>query len=90
MKTVDNMAGVLFAKEGYYKGNKVIVTHRDPATGNVWLEDYPVSGSPIVYGCWVDADSVRYQDEAKDNNQPKKRNKKSRRYHKQHVEQNIK
>ena len=63
MYGVENDARVFFAKKGYYKGKEVTVTHRNPATGEVWLEDYPVGKAPIMYGCWVSADSVRFDGE---------------------------
>lgn len=50
MKTVDNEAGVFNAKIGYYKGKKVTVTHRDPKSGQLWLEDFPTGKSPVEYG----------------------------------------
>ena len=72
MYGVENDARVFFAKKGYYKGKEVTVTHRNPATGEVWLEDYPVGKAPIRYGCWVNADSVRYTQEAADSKETKK------------------
>ncbi len=57
MMTVENNAGVFFARKGRYKGVEVTVTHRDPKTGDVWLEDYPVKGSTEV-GVWVNGESV--------------------------------
>ena len=60
-KGVWNEEGVFFARKGYYKGKEVTVTHRDPATGQVWLEDYPLGKNPILYGCWVNGDSVSYK-----------------------------
>ena len=55
-----NEANVFYAREGYYKGKKVVATHRDPQSGELWLEDYPVGKSPVTYGVWVPADSVRF------------------------------
>ena len=63
---VDNDGMVFFAKKGYYKGAEVTVTHRDPETGNVWLEDYKGKGD-IEAGCWVNADSVKYKGETNEN-----------------------
>ena len=57
---VANESGVFFAREGYYKGKKVVVTHRDPKSGDLWLDDYPVGKSPVTYGIWVPADSVKF------------------------------
>lgn len=57
MHGVENEAGVLYAKKGYYKGKEVTITHHSGA--EVWLEDYPES--PLVYGCWVPSDSVTYK-----------------------------
>lgn len=56
-----NEAGVYFARKGYYKGKEVTVTHRDPKTGDVWLEDYPIKSSTKAteYGIWVPGDSVK-------------------------------
>ena len=64
MTKVPNTAGVFFAKKGYYNGQEVTVTHRDPKTGMVWLEDYVIKhkGSPNEFGKWVDGDSVTYKD----------------------------
>ena len=62
MYGVANDLGVYFAKTGYYKGKKVTITHRDPATGNVWLDDYQVKKGE--YGCWVKSDSVKYEGDA--------------------------
>ena len=62
---IENDAGVLFAKKGYYKGQEVTVTHHDGAM--VWLEDYPIGKNPIEYGCWVSNESVSYQGETKEN-----------------------
>ena len=59
MNTVENDAGVLYAKKGYYKGKEVTVTHHDGAM--VWLEDYPIGKNPIEYGCWVPNESVSYE-----------------------------
>ena len=61
MKTVDNEAGVFNAKVGYYKGKKVTVTHRDPKSGQLWLEDFPTGKSPVEYGLWANADNERYR-----------------------------
>ena len=82
MYGVENNAGVFFAKKGYYKGTEVTVTHRDPESGKVWLDDYPVkTNGPTEYGLWVDADSVSFKGEVKQSTQShkpkraKKRNK---------------
>ena len=71
MKTVDNEAGVKFARKGYYKGVEVTVTHRYGS--QVWLEDYPIKskGNPTEYGCWVEGESVTYKDDIEPNQQPK-------------------
>lgn len=63
MKTVDNEAGVKFARKGYYKGVEVTVTHRYGS--QVWLEDYPIrhKGGPTEWGCWVEGESVTYKDD---------------------------
>ena len=59
MVTVENEAGVFFAKVGYYKGKEVIVTHHDGSM--VWLENYPVNGDDgLILGCWVPSESVSY------------------------------
>lgn len=63
-----NEEGVFFARKGYYKGKEVTVTHRDPKTGQVWLEDFPIGKDPVLYGCWVDGESVRYA-ELKENDE---------------------
>ena len=65
MIKVENDAGVFYAREGYYNGQKVIVTHRDQANGMVWLENYAErhKGSPVEYGKWVNGDSVTYKEE---------------------------
>jgi len=66
MKTVDNEAGVKFARKGYYKGVEVTVTHRYGS--QVWLEDYPIrhKGSATEWGCWVEGESVTYKDNMSD------------------------
>ena len=57
--SVENEAGVFYAKKGYYKGKEVTVTHHHGA--EVYLEDYPVNGADgLVVGCWVPSDSVVY------------------------------
>ena len=76
MKTVDNEAGVKFARKGYYKGVEVTVTHRYGS--QVWLEDYPIrhKGGPTEWGCWVEGESVTYKDNFDDdsaNEQPSNR-----------------
>ena len=66
MRTVKNGevndAGVFYARKGFYKGKEVTVTHRDPATGEVWLEDFPVGKDPVTFGCWVPSDSVKIKE----------------------------
>lgn len=57
----ENERGVFYARKGYYKGKEVTVTHRNPQTGEVWLEDYQVGKDPVTYGCWVDMDSVNFK-----------------------------
>ena len=60
---VPNDAGVFNARNGFYQGKSVTVTHRDPATDQVYLEDYPVQeGKSIVYGCWVNKSSIKFVD----------------------------
>lgn len=73
MKRVDNEAGVLYAKKGFYRGTEVTVTHHYGA--EVWLEDYPIKqkGSPTEYGCWVSSDSVSYKDDTGKVNSNKKK-----------------
>ena len=64
MYGVENNSRVFFAKKGYYKGTEVTITHRDPATGDVWLDDYPTKGpNGLDYGIWANADSVVYKGE---------------------------
>ena len=53
-----NCAGVWWARKGYYKGKEVTVTHRDPKSGQVYLEDYKEKDE---YGLWVNNDSVTYK-----------------------------
>lgn len=55
-----NEANVFYARNGYYKGKLVTVTHRDPQSGELWLEDYPVGKNPVLFGAWVPADSVKF------------------------------
>ena len=69
MKTVDNEAGVLYAKKGYYKGTEVTVTHHYGA--EVWLEDYRQKGGET--GCWVPAEAVSYKDVSGKVNKGRKR-----------------
>ena len=73
MLTVENDARVFFARKGYYKGKEVTVTHHDGAM--VWLEDYPVGGSPVEYGCWVPNDSIRYKGENYDDSDKRRSSK---------------
>lgn len=64
-ESVVNEAGIFNAKKGYYKGKEVTVTHRDPKSGDVFLEDCPrKDGGITVYGIWVSADSVKYMEES--------------------------
>lgn len=60
MQKVENLAGVFFARKGHYNGKNVTITHRDPATGMLWLEDY-VEKESNTAGVWVDADKVRVE-----------------------------
>lgn len=53
----ENSAGVWWARTGRYKGKEVTITHRDPKSGQVYLEDYRDGGD---YGAWVNSDSVTY------------------------------
>jgi len=73
---VENVAGVYFARKGYYKGKEVTVTHRDPATGDLWLEDYQVKGANgLDYGIWVNADSVSFSGNTSETIKPKQQKK---------------
>ena len=72
-KYLQNESGVFFARRGYYKGKEVTITHRDPATGQVWLEDFPIGKSPVEYGCWVNGDSVNYDFKGVKQNESNKR-----------------
>ena len=60
MQITENGNRLLTARKGRYNGKKVTITHRDPRTGNVWLDDYPIGKNPITYGCWVKEESVKY------------------------------
>jgi hypothetical protein len=75
---VANLNNLYFARKGFYNGQEVTVTHRDPKSGQLWLEDYVVSKkSPVEVGCWVDAESVTYKDgEQREKKQSHKRNQK--------------
>lgn len=62
--SVENEAGVFYAKKGFYKGKEVTVTHHHGA--EVYLEDFPISGPDgLVVGCWVPSESVSYINESK-------------------------
>ena len=61
MRGADNEAGVFWARNGYYKGKEVTVTHR--CGDQVWLEDYQVGKLPTECGCWVPNSSVNYKDQ---------------------------
>ena len=63
MYGVENNNRVFFAKTGYYNGQEVTVTHRDPKSGQVWLDDYKFGKDSMDYGMWVDEDSVTYKGE---------------------------
>ena len=61
MARVNNDAGVLYAKTGMYCGKKVTITHRDPASDMVYLEDFPVQiGKSVEYGAWVHKSEVQF------------------------------
>ncbi len=59
MVTVPNIYNLYNCRYGFYKGQKHLFTHRDPATGDLWGDDIPVGKNPVEYGAWVPGDSVR-------------------------------
>lgn len=59
MVNVPNINNLYNARYGFYNGGRYTFTHRDPQTGDLWGEDIPVGSSPVEYGKWVPADSVR-------------------------------
>ena len=61
----ENDGRLFFCQQGYYKGKLVTVTHRNPESGDVWLEDYPVTDPDSGYktcGKWVRGDAVKYKE----------------------------
>ena len=66
MQTVYNKDGVLNARRAIYKGKRVIVTHKNPATSELWVEedeDNVANNSnkkKVELDCWVKGDSVEF------------------------------
>lgn len=62
MRMIENSAGVFNARKGRYAGQEVIVTHRDPATGMVWMDNFMIKhkGSRPEFGMWVNPDAIEY------------------------------
>ena len=62
MKNVNNEHGVLYARKGMYNGKEYTFTHRNPANGNLWADDYKyVTSAGTCYGMWVPADQVTFK-----------------------------
>lgn len=62
-KGVWNKDGVYFAKPSRYNGVPVIATHRNPETGEIWIEsidDIDVGKHKVQTDCWVNGDSIEY------------------------------
>ena len=59
MKNVNNEHGVLYARKGMYNGKEYTFTHRNPANGSLWADDYKyISNGNTCYGVWVPSDQV--------------------------------
>lgn len=56
MMNVNNEAGVFNARKCRFDGKEYTVTHRNPANGMVYLEDYFVLKNG--YGKWVRFDEI--------------------------------
>ena len=62
MKNVNNEHGVLYARKGMYNGKEYLFTHRNPANGNLWADDYKyVTAAGTCYGMWIPADQVTFK-----------------------------
>ena len=62
MKNVNNEHGVLYARKGMYNGKEYTFTHRNPANGQLWADDYKyVTSAGTCYGMWVPADQVTFK-----------------------------
>ena len=62
MKNVNNEHGVLYARKGMYNGKEYTFTHRNPANGNLWADDYKyVTAAGTCYGMWIPADQVTFK-----------------------------
>ena len=62
MKNVNNEHGVLYARKGMYNGKEYTFTHRNPANGNLWADDYKyISNGNTCYGVWIPADQVTFK-----------------------------
>lgn len=55
---VSNEAGIKNAVKGRFCGKEYTFTHRNPKTGEVWCDDYPVSNNEV--GAWVPNDQVEF------------------------------
>ena len=45
-----------------YNGKEYTFTHRNPANGNLWADDYKyVTSAGTCYGMWVPADQVTFK-----------------------------
>lgn len=63
---VKNEANVRNARIGIYEGKAYTFTHRNPRTGEVYAEDYPVRHSSVNgrlhlnFGKWIPSESVKF------------------------------
>lgn len=55
--TLDRGFGLLNIRKAVVRNHKVIVTHRDPSTGNYWVED---DEKNWFTGCWVSSNHVKF------------------------------
>lgn len=57
---VENMYGIRNARMAIVKGKKVVITHRDPKSGDLWADNYIVG--PGILGWWFPSSEVRFID----------------------------
>jgi len=62
MKMVDNEAGVVNARKVMIGGKEYVATHRNPMSGDIYVEDYYVGvvNGVKTYGKWFRPDAVRF------------------------------
>ena len=62
MAGIKNEHGIFNAKKGMYNGKEYTFTHRNPANGQLWADDYKyISNGNTCYGVWLPADQVTFK-----------------------------